>query len=87
MQDVMDIKVTPLSPACGCQIEGVDLSQDQPEAVIEAIKAAWRKHLVIVIRGQNITHEQQLRFAAHFGFTVAHQAQPDFGRVELKISF
>lgn len=67
MQDVMDIKVTPLSPACGCEIEGVDLSQDQPEAVIDAIKAAWRKHLVIVIRGQNITQEQQLRFGARFG--------------------
>jgi taurine dioxygenase len=67
MQDVMDIKVTPLSPACGCEIEGVDLSQDLPEAVIEAIKAAWRKHLVIVIRGQTVTQEQQLRFAARFG--------------------
>lgn len=67
MQDVMDIKVTPLSPACGCEIEGVDLSQDLPEAAIDAIKAAWRKHLVIVIRGQNFTQEQQLRFAARFG--------------------
>ncbi|MBU6475691.1 MAG: hypothetical protein KGL10_08075 [Alphaproteobacteria bacterium] len=27
------------------------------------------------------------RFAAHFGFKVGHQSQPDFGRLELKISF
>ena len=67
MQDVMDIKVTPLSPACGCAIEGVDLSQDLPDAVIDTIKAAWRKYLVIVVRGQTINQEQQLRFAARFG--------------------
>jgi taurine dioxygenase len=67
MQDVMDIKVTPLSPACGCEIEGVDLSQDLPDATIDAIKAAWRRHLVIVIRGQTVTQEQQLRFASRFG--------------------
>ena len=27
------------------------------------------------------------KFAEHFGFTIAHQLQPDFGRLELKISF
>lgn len=67
MAEVMDITVTPLSPACGCEIGGVDLGKEQPEAVIDAIKAAWRKHLVIVFRDQTITQEQQLRFAARFG--------------------
>jgi histidine phosphotransferase ChpT len=27
------------------------------------------------------------KFAEHFGFTIAHQLQPDFNRLELKISF
>jgi len=27
------------------------------------------------------------RFAEHFGFNIAHQLQPDFARLELKISF
>jgi taurine dioxygenase len=63
----MEITVTPLSPACGCEIGGVDLSQEQPQSVIDAIKAAWREHLVIVFRNQTITQEQQLRFAARFG--------------------
>ena len=61
------ITVTPLSPACGAEISGVDLSTDLAPAVIEAIRTAWQKHLVLVIRGQDLSLRDQLRFAARFG--------------------
>ena len=32
-----------------------------------AIKEAWRRHLVLVFRGQAISQEDQLRFASYFG--------------------
>ena len=67
MQDVMNVKVTPLAPAGGALIEGVDLSREQPQRTIDTIKAAWDKHLVIVFRNQKMTQEQQLAFAARFG--------------------
>jgi taurine dioxygenase len=67
MDTALALKVTPLSPACGAMIEGVDLAEDLPDATIALIKAAWAKHLVLVFRGQTITQEQQLRFAARFG--------------------
>ncbi|HUB97462.1 MAG TPA: TauD/TfdA family dioxygenase [Stellaceae bacterium] len=67
MQDVLDLKVTPLSAACGAEISGVDLSRDLPDATVAAIKAAWVQHLVLVFRGQSITQDEQLRFAARFG--------------------
>src|SRR5882724_2481687 len=67
MSDVLDITVTPLSPACGAEIGGVDLSRPLSSAAIEAIKGAWGKHLVLVFRGQVVTQEQQLRFASYFG--------------------
>jgi taurine dioxygenase len=67
MLDVLDLRVTPLSPACGAEISGVDLSRDLTDATIAAIKAAWAQHLVLVFRGQSITQDQQLRFAARFG--------------------
>jgi taurine dioxygenase len=67
MQDVMDLEIIPLSPACGAEIRGVDLTRDLPDATIEAIRKAWDEHLVLVFRGQTITQEQQLRFAARFG--------------------
>ena len=67
MQDVLDLTITPLSPACGALISGVDLTKDLPDAVIDAIRQAWDDHLVLIFRGQTITQEQQLRFAARFG--------------------
>ncbi len=67
MQDAIDITVKPLSRACGAEISGVDLTKPLSESTVRAIKDAWGKHLVLVFRGQTITQEQQLRFAAYFG--------------------
>src|SRR5258705_8994558 len=67
MQDVVDIQVTPLSSACGAEIKGVDLTKPLSEATVEAIKDAWGKHLVLVFRGQNVSQDDQLRFATYFG--------------------
>jgi taurine dioxygenase len=67
MQDVMDIQVTPLSPACGAEIKGVDLTKPLSRETVEAIKDAWGKHLVLVFRGQKLSQDDQLRFASYFG--------------------
>lgn len=67
MQDVIDMKVTPLSAACGAVISGVDLTKDLSDATVAAIRDAWNKHIVLVFRGQDLTQEQQLRFASRFG--------------------
>ena len=67
MQDVLDLTITPLSPACGALIGGVDLTKDLSDGMIAAIRQAWDDHLVLIFRGQTITQEQQLRFAARFG--------------------
>jgi taurine dioxygenase len=67
MQDVIDITVTPMSRACGAEISGVDLTKELSPGAVRAIKDAWAEHLVLVFRGQTITQEQQLRFAAYFG--------------------
>ena len=67
MQDVMDIQVTPLSPACGAEIEGVDLTKPLSRETVEVIKQAWGKHLVLVFRGQTLSQDDQLRFASYFG--------------------
>jgi taurine dioxygenase len=67
MHDVLDIKVTPLSPACGAEISGVDLTRELTPTQVAAIKDAWNKHLVLVFRGQKLSQEDQLRFAGYFG--------------------
>jgi taurine dioxygenase len=67
MQDVLDITVTRLSPAGGAEISGVDLSRALTPAEVKAVKEAWNENLVLVFRDQQLTQEQQLRFAANFG--------------------
>jgi len=67
MQDAIDLTVIPLSPACGAEIRGVDLTRKLSAATVRAIKQAWAEHLVLVFRGQSITQDQQLRFAGYFG--------------------
>ena len=61
------IKVTPLPAACGAEITGVDLTQELSAPTVAAIRQAWHDHIVLVFRGQEITEEQQLRFASYFG--------------------
>ena len=72
MQDVIDIQatdieVTPLSPACGAEIKGVDLTRPLSKEAVRTIQDAWDKHLVLVFRGQQVSQDDQLRFASYFG--------------------
>ena len=67
MQEVIGVEVTPLSAACGAEIKGVDLTRPLSKATIEAIEEAWRRHLVLVFRGQTLSQDDQLRFASYFG--------------------
>ena len=62
-----DIKVTPLSSACGALISGVDLTQELSPATVNAIRDAWDQNLVLVFRGQKLSQDDQLRFASYFG--------------------
>ena len=84
MQDVLDIEVRPLSPACGAEIRGVDLTKPLTEAQVNAIKDAWARHLVLVFRGQQVSQDDQLRFAAYFGDLGSRKKAPEAlrGRAE-----
>ena len=67
MQDVLDMKATPLSQACGALIEGIDLTRPLDERQVTFIQDAWNEHLVLVFRGQTLSEEDQQRFAGYFG--------------------
>src|SRR5260370_38489651 len=77
MHDVIDIQVTPLSPACGAEISGVDLTKPLAAQTVQAIKDAWAKHLVLVFRGQQGSQDDQLRFASYFGELGDRKKAPD----------
>src|SRR5262249_25780799 len=84
MHDVIDIRVTPLSPARGGEVSGVDLTRPLSAAQVQAIKEAWAKHLVLVFRGQALTQDDQLRFASYFGDLGSRKKAPEAlrGRAE-----
>ena len=73
----MSLTVTPLSPALGAQISGVDLSRELDTSVRDAIEQALLKHQVLFFRDQPITPAQQAGFAARFGDLHIHPIYPN----------
>ena len=59
--------IRPLSDAGGAELIGIDARLDLDDAVKERIRAAFARHGFIVLRGQDISLEDQLRFGRIFG--------------------
>ncbi|MFT5172486.1 MAG: taurine dioxygenase [Gammaproteobacteria bacterium] len=53
--------------ALGAEIRGLDLSQALSEQTINGIRDAWSEHLVLLFRGQQLSIDQHLAFAAQLG--------------------
>ncbi len=69
-------KVTPLSPAIGAVVSGIDLTSCRAADVAD-VQAALLKHHVLFFRGQQHVSETQLRdFAANFGALHIHPLYP-----------
>lgn len=66
------LDIRPVAGALGAEIHGVDLSQSLSDSTIAEIRQALLDHLVIFFRDQEITPEQHLIFAKHFGDTVEY---------------
>jgi len=61
------IPTRPLSPALGAEIIGVDLSRPLDDERFARILDAWHENLVILLRDQKLSEEDQVRFAERFG--------------------
>jgi taurine dioxygenase len=61
------ITVTPLAPALGAEISGVDLHQSIDADTLVQIKQAWADHLVLRFRGQSLSDPQLLALSRLFG--------------------
>ena len=78
LEDSGTFTVTPLHPVIGAEIGGVDLSRRLDADTLGRIKDAWHDHAVLLFRGQDISGEDQLRLAAHFG-PIAERHTPKAG--------
>lgn len=63
----MTVDVSPFDSALGAELGGVDLSTDLDDAIVRDIRAAWRKHLVLLFRGQDIQARHLSAFGRRFG--------------------
>jgi alpha-ketoglutarate-dependent taurine dioxygenase len=63
----VDIAVRPLSAAAGAEVTGVDLREDLSDDVKETLRSAWGEHALLLLRGQDVTLEDQVRFGRIFG--------------------
>ncbi|KMQ85041.1 taurine dioxygenase [Lasius niger] len=69
-------RLTPLTPAIGAQIDGLDLSTPLLPAQFEALQQALATHQVLFFRSQSLTPIQQRDFAAGFGPLHIHPIYP-----------
>ena len=60
------ITVKPMAGALGAEVEGVDLNNLDDQTFAELYQA-WLDHLVVFLRDQDITPEEQVAFAKRFG--------------------
>jgi taurine dioxygenase len=61
------LRLRPLSPALGAEIIGVDLRDALDDHGFAQILDAWHRHLVILLRDQQLSEQDQVRFAERFG--------------------
>jgi taurine dioxygenase len=67
MPSYQTISVEPLTAAIGAVIHGVDATRPLPDGQAAELRRALLEHLVVFLRDQDLTEEQQLAFAANFG--------------------
>ena len=77
--DAKSITIRPLGKALGAEVTGVDLSQPVDATVAKAIRDAFDQNIVLCIRDQNLSEDDQLRAAGIFG-KVARRPKPKTGQ-------
>lgn len=72
----LTIRHMPGGAPLGAEITGVDLSKDIDDNIFEQIEDALHEHLVIAVRDQKLTPDQQIKFSRRFGSLAAHVMSP-----------
>ena len=78
-QDIManaPFEIEQAQPNIGAYISGIDLRKEQPQNVIDALRATLIEHKVIFFREQHLTQEQHISFGRRFGDLEIHPVTP-----------
>ena len=63
----MSLSVVRLSPALGAEIKGIDFRKPLDQAAVKALNDAFDQNIVLIVRGQELSEDDQLRAAGYFG--------------------
>ena len=61
------LQITPLAPAIGAEVTGVDLAKPLADEDLRGLEQAWMKHLVLFFRDQAVDLDQLVAFGQRFG--------------------
>ena len=77
----MSIRITPLSKHVGALIEGMDLRTVADDSTARAVREAFAKHHLLLIRQKDVSDEDQVRFAELFGkISIRHLRSNESGK-------
>jgi alpha-ketoglutarate-dependent taurine dioxygenase len=62
-----EVAIKPLSSALGAEVLGIDLRTPLNNSAVTALREAFDRHLVLCIRGQELSEADQIRTAGYFG--------------------
>jgi taurine dioxygenase len=68
----MSIQLQPLTPSFGASISGIDISNGIDDTTFKEILKIFNQYGLIVIRGQNLSVENQVKFGRRFGVVQIH---------------
>ena len=67
IDDYNTIRVKPLGGALGAEISGIDLNEAIPDEQLTEVRQVFGQYAVIFFRNQNLTPENEIRFAKRWG--------------------
>jgi taurine dioxygenase len=71
-----NLKLKPVAPHCGAEVEGLDLSQPLDGETVDALTEALADNCVLFFQDQELTPEQHKRLGNYFGELHLHPAWP-----------
>lgn len=66
------LEIEPLSAGIGAEMRGVDLARPMDDAVFDAVRAAFHRHMLLRFPGQRLDEAQQVAFSRRFGELQVH---------------
>lgn len=71
-----ELDLTPLSPAIGVEVRGLNISKPVDHEVGSALRQAWAENSILLVRGQDLTEDEQFAYAQIYGQVAARVKPP-----------